>query len=322
VLRQLPKQVSDKVLIGLETPDDAGVFLLDEECALIQTLDFFTPIVDDPYDYGQIAAANSLSDVYAMGGTPLTAMNIVLFPMEGLPKEWLVEILRGGADKVAESGALLLGGHTVNDDTIKFGLSVTGIAHPGEIVATRGARPGDDLVVTKRVGTGLVTTALKRGEAREGDVAAAMASMKALNKGAARAMVRAGVHAATDITGFGLAGHLFEMMDYSGVAAELDAGAVPFLPGALEYAEDGVNTGGGRSNAAYLGARLRFEEAVPEPVRVACCDPQTSGGLLIAVPPERTPLLLEALEREGVGVGAVVGTVTEGEAGTIRVRHG
>jgi len=162
VLRQLPKQVSDRVLVGLETPDDAGVLLLDAERALIQTLDFFTPIVDDPYDYGQIAAANSLSDVYAMGGSPLTAMNIVCFPMQEHPMEWLVEILRGGAEKVAESGALLLGGHTVNDETIKFGCSVTGLAHPDQIVATRGARVGDDLVLTKAVGTGILTTAIKR----------------------------------------------------------------------------------------------------------------------------------------------------------------
>jgi selenide, water dikinase len=323
VLRQLPKQVSERVLVGLETPDDAGVYVLTAEHALIQTLDFFTPIVDDPYDYGQIAAANSLSDVYAMGGRPLTAMNIVCFPMEGIPdapKECLVDILRGGADKVSESGALLLGGHTVNDETIKFGLSVTGIAPASEIVATRGARPGDDLVLTKAVGTGLVTTAIKRKTASDEDAAAAVASMKLLNAGAGRAMVTTGVHAATDVTGFGLLGHLFEMMDYSETAAELDSGAIPFLPGALRYAEDGVNTGGGKNNASYLGARVRFEGGVPEPVRVACFDPQTSGGLLISVAPERTARLLEELAAQGVEVRGVVGKVTAGPAGTILVR--
>ena len=291
MLRQLPKQVSDKVLVGLETPDDAGVYVLDDQRALIQTLDFFTPIVDDPYEFGQIAAANSLSDVYAMGGEPLTAMNIVCFPMEGaaaLPKEALVGILQGGADKVAESGAILLGGHTVNDETIKFGLSVTGMAHPKDIAAVKGARPGDHLVLTKALGTGIVTTALKRGLADAADVAATVHSMQTLNRGAARAMVRTGIHAATDITGFSLLGHLFEMLEASGVAAEVRSDALPLLPGALRYAEAGVNTGGGRANASYLGDRVQFRAGLPEALRVLCFDPQTSGGLLISVAPERT----------------------------------
>jgi selenide,water dikinase len=320
VLRQLPKQVSEKVLVGLETPDDAGVYVIDAERAIIQTLDFFTPIVDDPYEFGQIAAANSLSDVYAMGGVPLTAMNIVCFPMDTSPKEWLVEILRGGADKVAESGAILLGGHTVTDEIIKFGLSVTGMAHPRHITAIKGALPGDDLVLTKAVGTGIVTTALKRGLATDEEVAATTLSMKTLNAAAARAMTRVGAHAATDITGFGLLGHLFEVLEASGVAAEFHAAAVPVLPGALHHAEDGVNTGGGRSNAAYLGDRVRFEAAVPEPLRVTCFDPQTSGGLLIAVAPENTERLLQELEREGVPVRAVIGKVVAGTPGAILVR--
>lgn len=322
MLRQLPKQVSDKVLVGLETSDDAGVYVLDSDRALIQTLDFFTPIVDDPYEYGQIAAANSLSDVYAMGGIPLTVMNIVCFPMNDYPKEWLVEILRGGADKVAESGALLLGGHTVNDETIKFGLSVTGMAHPREITANRGARVGDYLVLTKAIGTGIVTTALKRGTADPEDVLVTTQSMKTLNAAAQRAMVRAGAQCATDITGFGLLGHLFEVVDASGVAAELDASAVPFLPGTLRYAEDGVNTGGGRNNASYLGERVQFAADVSEPVRVACCDPQTSGGLLIAIPEERLLVLLDELEKERVPVRAVIGRIVAGQPGTISVRSG
>jgi selenide, water dikinase len=319
VLRQLPKQVSDKILVGLETPDDAGVYVLSPEHALIQTLDFFTPIVDDPYDYGQIAAANSLSDVYAMGGTPLTVMNIVCFPMDTSPKEWLVEILRGGLDKVQESGAILLGGHTVTDETIKFGLSVTGIAHPDAVVALQGARPGDCLVLTKAVGTGLVTTALKGGTAADTDVAATVESMKMLNSGAARAMGRVGAHAATDVTGFALAGHLFEMLEASGVSARLRAAAIPFLPGALDYAAQGINTGGGKRNRSFLGGRLQFAAGVPPAVEVACCDPQTSGGLLIAVPAERCEALLTELERENVPVRSVIGEVTVGEAGTISV---
>lgn len=325
MLRQLPKQVSDRVLIGLETPDDAGVLLLDEQRALIQTLDFFTPIVDDPYVYGQIAATNSLSDVYAMGGIPITAMNIVCFPMDGaggVDPTWLVEILRGGADKVAESGALLLGGHTVADETIKFGLSVTGIAHPREIVATKGAKPGDFLVLTKALGTGMVTTAIKRGIVTPEHEAAAIASMTLLNAAAARAMVRVGVHAATDVTGFGLLGHLHEMLEYSGVTAELFADALPLLPGAYEYAAEGVNTGGGRATMAYLREHATFDAEVSEAFRALSTDPQTSGGLLMAVAPERVTALQEELVREGVGIRAVIGRVSEGAPGTVHIRAG
>jgi selenide, water dikinase len=311
--------VSEKVLVGLETPDDAGVYLIDAERAIIQTLDFFTPIVDDPYEYGQIAAANSLSDVYAMGGVPLTVMNIVCFPMETSPKEWLVEILRGGADKVQESGAILLGGHTVNDEVIKFGLSVTGMAHPSEITAVKGARAGDDLILTKGIGTGLVTTALKRGIASEAAVAATVDSMRTLNAAAARAMVRIGVHAATDVTGFALLGHLFEMLEASGVAANVDSRRVPFLPGALEYAAQGVDTGGGKNNRAFLGDRVALcPEVLPE-AAAALFDPQTSGGLLMSVAPEKTERLLAELEGEGVPVRAVIGRIAADTPGTIRV---
>ncbi len=306
--------------MGLETPDDAGVYALDSERAIIQTLDFFTPVVDDPYDYGQIAAANSLSDVYAMGGTPLTVMNIVCFPMRQYPLEWLVEILRGGADKVAESGAVLLGGHTVEDDVIKFGLSVTGLAHPSQIVATKGAMPGDCLVLTKALGTGIVTTAIKRGTATPEETASVIASMKTLNAAAARAMVRVGVHACTDVTGFGLLGHLSEMLTYSGVGAILDASALPFLPGAVTHAEQGVDTGGGRATASFLGERVTFSPDVPQAVRTLCCDPQTSGGLLMAISPDRLDLLLTQLEMEGVPIRAVIGKVTNGPPGCAVVR--
>jgi selenide,water dikinase len=311
--------VSEKVLVGLETPDDAGVYQIDAERAIIQTLDFFTPIVDDPYEYGQIAAANSLSDVYAMGGVPLTAMNIVCFPMDSSPKEWLVEILRGGADKVQESGAILLGGHTVNDEIIKFGLSVTGMAHPSEITAVKGARAGDDLVLTKAVGTGIVTTALKRGIASEAAVAATVDSMRTLNAAAARAMVRVGVHAATDVTGFALLGHLFEMLEASGVAANVDSRSVPFLPGALEYAAQGVDTGGGKNNRAFLGDRVALGPEVSPAAVTALFDPQTSGGLLISVAPEKTERLLAELESESVPIRAVIGRIVADTPGTIRV---
>ena len=322
MLCHLPKQVSDRVLVGLETPDDAGVYLIDDERAMIQTLDFFTPIVDDPYDYGQIAAANSLSDVYAMGGVPLTAMNIVCFPMDDLDQQILVDILRGGADKVMESGAILLGGHTVKDEIPKFGLSVTGMAHPSQITAVKGALPGDVLVLTKALGTGIVTTALKRGLADEVEVAAAVESMKTLNAAASRAMVRVGVNAATDVTGFGLMGHLFEMMDFSGVRAELDASALPLLPGALRHAAAGVNTGGGKDNARYLGERAEIDPGVDPALLVNAFDPQTSGGLLMSVPEARLQMLLDALSDEAVPVRAVIGKIVAGTAGTIRVRAG
>jgi selenide,water dikinase len=320
VLRHLPQTIDERILVGLETSDDAGVIRLDADHALIQTLDFFTPIVDDPYEYGQVAAANSLSDVYAMGGVPLTAMNIVCYPMNELPHEWLVEILRGGSDKVREAGALLLGGHTVNDPEIKFGLSVTGVAHPAEVTANRGARPGDDLVLTKALGTGIVTTALKGGTASPAEVEAVTASMKTLNGAAARAMVRTGVHAATDITGFGLLGHLYEMLAASEVAAEIEARSLPLLPGALEHAAAGVNTGGGRTNAEYLAPHVRMETGLSEPLQAVLFDPQTSGGLLMAVAPERTGALLEELAAQGVNVRAVIGKVTGGEPGRISVR--
>jgi selenide,water dikinase len=260
-----------------------------------------------------------------MGGIPFTAMNIVCFPMDGAggaDPEWLVKILLGGADKVAESGALLLGGHTVADETIKFGLSVTGIAHPREIVATKGAKPGDYLVLTKALGTGMVTTAIKLGIVTPEHEAAAIASMTLLNAAAARAMVRVGVHAATDVTGFGLLGHLHEMLEYSGVSAELDASALPLLPGAYEYAAQGVDTGGGKATAAFLREHTTFASEVPMALRAICTDPQTSGGLLMAVPAERLERLREELEREGVNVRAVIGRVGDGPAGTVRIRAG
>ena len=320
VLRHLPRIRDDRLIVGLETSDDAGVIRLDDDHCLIQTLDFFTPIVDDPYEYGQIAAANSLSDVYAMGGTPLTAMNIVCYPMQEMAHETLVEILRGGSDKVREAGALLLGGHTVNDPEIKFGLSVTGTAHPRDITANCGARAGDDLVLTKAIGTGIVTTALKGGTATAEEIEATTLSMKTLNAAAARAMVRVGAHAATDVTGFGLLGHLFEMLSGSGVAAELAVHAVPLLPGSREHAARGVNTGGGRSNAAYLAGRVTFDDRVDEAARSLLFDPQTSGGLLIAVRADQTGRLLEELAAEEVNVRAVIGRVVAGAPGAIGVR--
>jgi selenide, water dikinase len=315
VLRHLPKPANERVLIGVETSDDAGVYLLDGDQVLIQTVDFFTPIVDDPFEYGQIAAANSLSDVYAMGGSPITALNIVCYPMKEAPPEWLHEILRGGADRAAEAGVAILGGHTVEDPEIKYGLSVTGIAHRQQVTPNRGARVGDRLVLTKALGTGLITTALKRGIADEAAVRAATESMKTLNRAAALAMVSVGVHACTDVTGFGLLGHLYEMLSASDVAARVDAAALPLLPTAKECARDGITTGGARNNETYLQPYVQFDEAVSPELRQVLFDPQTSGGLLMAVPPERQDALLAALEAEGVRVRAVIGEVVAGRSG-------
>jgi selenide,water dikinase len=246
-----------------------------------------------------------------MGGTPITALNILGYPVGQVPEEWLEQILRGGGEKVIEAGAALLGGHSVDDPEMKFGLAVTGVADPAQVVANRGARPGDDLVLTKALGTGIVTQALKRGEVDAAALAAAVASMKQLNAGAARAMVRVGPDAATDVTGFGLLGHLYEMLAASEVGAEIDARSVPVLPRAEEYGAAGVSTGGARKTRAYLEPSLRLDDEVPVGRQGVLFDPQTSGGLLIAVAPEKTSRLLEALAAENVAVRAVVGKVTD-----------
>jgi selenide,water dikinase len=310
---------NERVLVGVETSDDAGVYLLDGDQVLIQTVDFFTPIVDDPFDYGQIAAANSLSDVYAMGGTPITALNIVGYPMKDAPSEWLYEILRGGAEKAVEAGVAILGGHTVEDPEIKYGLSVTGIGSRHQITANRGARVGDRLVLTKALGTGLVTSAIKRGVADAAAIQAVTESMRTLNRAASKAMVGVGVHACTDVTGFGLLGHLYEMLSASDVAAVVHSDALPILPTAEECARQGITTGGARNNETYLTPSLRFAEGVSAERKQVLFDPQTSGGLLMAVPPERLEALLAALEAEGVGVRAVIGEVVDGPPGGIDV---
>jgi selenide,water dikinase len=320
VLRHLPKAINERVLVGVETSDDAGVYLLDGDQVLIQTVDFFTPILDDPYDYGQVAAANSLSDVYAMGGTPITALNIVGYPMKEAPAEWLHEILRGGAEKALEAGVAILGGHTVEDPEIKYGLSVTGIGSRHQITANRGARVGDRLVLTKALGTGLVTSAIKRGVADEAATWAVTNSMKRLNRAASKAMVAVGVHACTDVTGFGLLGHLYEMLSASEVAAVVEASALPVLPTAEECARQGITTGGARNNETYLTPCLQFDERVSAERRQVMFDPQTSGGLLMAVSPDRLEPLLTALEAEGVPVRAVIGEVVAGPAGHMTVR--
>jgi selenide,water dikinase len=317
VLRHLPPQTDSNILVGNGLADDAAVYRLGDDLALVQTVDFFTPIVDDPYDYGQIAAANSLSDVYAMGAEPMTALNIVGFPVRDLPIEVLGEILRGGADKAAEAGVAILGGHTVDDEEPKYGLAVTGRVHPGRFITAHTARPGDLLVLTKPVGTGVIATALKAGVASEAEVRQAVRWMSTLNRSASRAMLEAGAHAATDLTGYGLLGHLSEMCAASGVAARLESSAVPLLPSALPFARAGYTPGGAATNAEYLRGRVRFENGSDRALQALLQDPQTSGGLLISLAPDALPRFLIASAEDMLA--AVVGTVESGAPGHITV---
>ena len=296
------------VLVGTETADDAGVFQLDEHTALVQTVDFFTPVVDDPFTFGQIAAANSLSDVYAMGGTPITALNIVGFPFCTLPGEVLAQILAGGQSKAAEAGVAIIGGHTIQDKEPKYGLAVTGLISPREIYTNTKAAVGDYLVLTKSIGTGVVATAEKAGMASAQALAEAVANMTMLNRYAAEAMRRVGCHSCTDITGFGLIGHTCEMATGSKVTIRLYAGAVPLITEAADYAAMGLVPGGAYANRGAMEEYVAWEGNIPQEIRDLFYDPQTSGGLLIAVPPEKVARLLALLQENG-SAAAVVGRV-------------
>ncbi len=296
------------LLVGLEKADDAAVYRVAPDLAVIHTLDFFTPIVDDPYQYGAIAAANAMSDVYAMGGEVLLALNIGAFPTD-MDTEVIGQILRGGADKVREG--VLAGGHTVDDKEPKYGLSVVGVVHPDRVLTKAGAQPGDALVLTKPLGTGIVTTAFKGGAADPAHVAAATASMMALNRGAAQLAQRVGVHAATDITGFSLLGHGSEMANLSGVGLRFRLSDLPFLPGARDYAAQWLFPGGANRNQEYFGCGVTFAPEIADDVRLLLFTPDTSGGLLLAVPPERLGDLLALAADAGQPLW-VVGEVVEG----------
>ena len=302
--------------------DDAAVVRLSAERALVLTTDFFTPIVDDAYAFGQIAAANALSDVYAMGGKPLWCLNLVGWPREKLPLDLLGEVLKGGAETVARAGAAVLGGHSIDDPEPKYGLVVVGEVHPDRMTTNAGARAGDRLVLTKPIGTGIVATALKKGAAPADAVAAATASMTALNDGAAEAAREAGVRGATDVTGFGLLGHLGELLAASGVAAEIWAGAVPRLVGVRRLAEAGHIPGGTRRNLEAASGATAFDAALDEVERLILADAQTSGGLLLAVHPDAAAALVGALRARNVLAAAVIGTVRAGAAGTVTVHPG
>lgn len=319
VLAKLPKQSDANVLVGFETNDDAGVYQLAPDLALVQTVDFFTPIVDDPYTFGQIAAANALSDVYAMGGRPLSALSIVGFPNKEEGLEILEKILVGGHAKMQEAGCVVIGGHSIGDEEIKFGYAVTGLIHPQRILTNRAARVGDLLILTKRLGTGIIGTALKKGQASEPAVDAAVESMCTLNRAASEAALKLEVHSATDITGFGLLGHAREMALGSKVSLAIDSSQIEFLPEAEKYSRDGFLPGGLKRNRDFIGDCVEFASGVAEEVRNLLFDPQTSGGLLLSVAAQDASRLLEALRALAIPAQAI-GEVVEKTHPVIQVR--
>jgi selenide, water dikinase len=310
LVQALPQPDDPDLLVGTQTSDDAGVYRLREDLALVQTADFFTPIVDDPYDFGRIAATNALSDVYAMGGRPVSALNLVAWSVEDLGAEMLGEVLRGGHDVVSAAGALIVGGHTIDDPEPKYGLAVTGVVDPAEVITNAGGRAGDALVMTKPLGAGAVTTALKKGLADEDVLALAVEVMTELNAAGSAAARAAGAHGMTDVTGFGLLGHLHELALAGGLAAVVEADAVPVIAGVLELlADDRAIAGGSRNNRRYAEEFASFDAGVHEVHRRLVTDAMTSGGLLVALDPARA----------GEVPGSVIGRLVEGEPGTIRV---
>lgn len=320
MLQGLTLKRNPNVLVGLDRSDDAGVYRLNDETALIQTLDFFTPIVDHPYDFGRIAAANSLSDVYAMGGRPLTAMNIVCFPIKELDSKVLRLILQGGLEVIERAGAVLIGGHSVEDPELKYGLSVTGTVHPQNYLTNAGAGLGDLLVLTKPLGTGILATALKAGLLDQSTSARVTELMATLNKEAAEAMVETGVSACTDITGFGLLGHALEMARAGNVGLRFFTEKIPVIPEAKTYAAMGLVPAGGYANQKFCSPDLQIGPDV-EPVLVdLMSDPQTSGGLLLAVPEKKAPSLMQRLAAKKVAAAAIIGEVVPGPPGKIECR--
>ena len=313
----IPK--NPNLLVGFETADDAGVYLLREDLALVQTVDFFTPIVDDPYDYGRIAALNSINDVWAMGGVPITALAITCFPKKGLDFSILGEIMRGGLDTLTEHGVALVGGHSVDDQQIMFGYAVTGTIHPQRIITNRAAKPGDVIILTKPIGTGVISTGIKFGKAAPEVIKASLDTMLLAGREAAAAMQEFNAHAATDVTGFALLGHSWELAHASGVTLEIEAARVPLIPGALELAAQGLVTSGDKTNREYVGEDVRLSETLAPTLATLLFDPQTAGGLLISIAPDRADALLARL-REHYPAAAVIGRVTKGGSHSIVVR--
>lgn len=307
----------ERILVGKETSDDAGVFLLNEQTALVQTVDFFTPMVNDPYDFGRIAAANALSDIYAMGATPLTAMNIVCFPTKKMDLSYLKEILRGGLDKIHEAGAVLIGGHSVEDEEIKYGLSVTGIIEPDKVLTNAGAQPGDAIVLTKPIGTGILATALKGKLISESDIFEATEWMATLNKTASEIARNFTVHGCTDVTGFGLLGHLLEMALASKVVVEVRASSVPILSRVYDLAAMGIIPAGSYANRNFCSHQLEVDPSVDSVLLDILSDPQTSGGLLLSLPQAEAFDLVAQLRNRGLTASAIIGHVIDKGRGKI-----
>ena len=318
LLGRLPKIIDPNVLVGNASADDAAIYRIDDERALVLTTDFFTPIVDDPHDFGAIAAANALSDVYAMGGKPLTALNIVGFP-ESLDVAVLGEILRGGAEKAREAGIDIVGGHTIKTDEPIYGLSVTGMVHPARVATNAGGRPGDALVLTKPLGLGIVTTAAKQDQDTASAIGEAIRLMATLNRAAAEAMATVHASACTDVTGFGLLGHLRNLAAASGCAATVRLSSVPVIEAAWSYVREGIAPGGTHANWRFLGDWVEYAGDVDKHAQLVLCDAQTSGGLLIALPADEAERLCAELRARGAPCAAIVGSLQEGSAGRMRV---
>jgi selenide,water dikinase len=319
ILKELPIPKDPKVLVGVDTSDDAGVYQLNDEVALVQTVDFFTPIVDDPFTFGQIAVVNALSDVYAMGGTPLTGMNLVAFPIKTLSPSILKEILLGGLSKMKEAGVALVGGHSIEDPEIKYGLAVTGVVHPKKILTNAKAEIGDKLILTKPLGTGIISTALKGEMASEEAVRNIVESMMTLNRIGSEWMKKFEAHACTDITGFGFIGHALEMAIASQVEMVIQSKTIPIFPEAMEYAKLGLIPGGAFSNRDFFACRVEVHPDVPDLLVNIFYDPQTSGGLLISLPSGKAEELVAILRKEGHPHSSIVGEVIEGPPGKIKL---
>lgn len=318
-MQQLPKVPNPKVLVGIETADDAGVYQLSDDLAIVQTLDFITPIVDDPYAFGAIAAANAVSDIYAMGATPITALNIVGYPSAEIEPDLVARILLGGYDKLNEAEVAIIGGHTVDNPALIYGLTVTGVVHPQKVMTNSGAKPGDLLVLTKPIGTGSINHGIKQDKTSPEVVSRAIEVMTTLNKAAAEAMLEVGANACTDVTGFGLLGHLWEMLVASKVGAKIFASKIPMIEGALDLIEQRIFPGGARANKRFADSFTHWRDDIPEPMRIALCDPQTSGGLLISVSREKVDTLMEAMERRSVKWATIVGEIVAEPIGEVSV---
>jgi len=321
-LRELPPIEDPNVLVGLNTGDDAAVYKLTSEIAIVQTVDVFTPVVDDPYEFGKVAAANSLSDVYAMGGRPIMALSIIGFPIRTLPTSQMTAILRGGIDKAKEAGIYIVGGHSIDDPQPKYGLCVTGLVHPDRIYRNSSVCCGDLLILTKPIGSGILTAAIKKQSLSREGVRELVTVMASLNRASAEAMVEVGASAATDVTGFGLLGHLVEMLGSSGLAAKIRLSEVPVMQSARELVRRGICPGGTKRNLDYYAPNIQWHSRIEEHDRLLLADAQTSGGLLISVPASRAAALVHALAQRGVATRAVIGEIIAGPPGSIHVLPG